>query len=196
MSLSVTRPERTVQFCTNLNLKSAHEDAERALADARRSSAGDARETGAVGVREAAEAVRALEDQMRQHTVVFTLRGWPRKRWAEFEEAHPPREGNQHDRDTGVNVAALDEAISGVMCQSCRESGMSPWPQTIVAVRSLDGADVEFDPRDWSGLADEMTNGQWEDFAVAVLQVNRGVKSAPFSVAASRVIQTSAPSSN
>lgn len=196
MSLSVTRPERTVQFCTNLNLKSAHEDAERALADAHRAALGDARETGSVTVREAAERVRVIEEQMREHTVVFTLRGWPRKRWAEFSEQHPARKDNEGDRQFDVDTSALDEAISGVMCKTCREAGLSPWPRTIVHVRSLDGADIEFDPADFPALADEMTTAQWSEFARAVLEANLGVRSAPFSVAASRAIRTSEPSSN
>lgn len=192
MSLSVTRPERTVEFCTDLGLKSAHEDAERALKETERRQREDPREAS-TAVRDAAEVVRDLESKMRDHTVVFTLRAWPRKRWVEFEEAHPPRKGDEGDRAVGLDTRALDEALSGVMCDSCRKAGMSPWPRTIVSVKSLDGADVEFDPADWQGLADEMTNGQWQDFALAILNANNGVKAAPFSSAASRAIRTSEP---
>ena len=179
MSLTVSRPRRTVEFCTNLNLKAEHEDALRALGDAQRREKVDPREAS-TEVREAAEKIRAIEEQMRGHTVVFTLEAWPRKRWAEFEETHPPREGREDDKTYGLDLSALDDAIAG----------------SIVAVRSLAGEDVDFDAADWAGLADEMTDGQWQDFAVALLNVNRGVKAAPFSVAASRVTQRSEPSSN
>lgn len=177
MSLTVTRPTRTVEFCTNLDLRAQWEDAGRALDAAKRQAAEDPREAS-TAVRDAAEMVRGLEEQMRAHTVVFTLQAWPRKRWVEFEEAHPARQGNETDRTLGLDVSALDEAIGG----------------SIVAVKSLDGKDVDFDPAEWSTLADEMTNGQWEDFATAVLNANRGVKAAPFSVAASRATRSSEPS--
>lgn len=181
MSITVTRPQKQVEFCTVLDLKASHEQAERELADARRAASSDAREVPSSAVAEAAERVRALEDQMRAHTVVFTLQAWPRKRWVEFEETHPPRKGNGNDEALSVNVSALDEVISGA----------------IISVKARDGQDVPFAPAtDWTPLADEMTDGQWQDFALAILQLNRGVKAAPFSVAASRVIQSSERTSN
>lgn len=178
MSLTVTRPTRTVEFCTNLDLQAAHEDALRVMVDAEREQRMDPRESS-TAVRDAAEKVTALEEQMRAHTVVFTLQAWPRKRWAEFEETHPPRKDDETDRTLGIDVSALDEAIAGA----------------IVSVKSLDGKDVAFDAADWPALADEMTSGQWQDFALAVLNANRGVKAAPFSVAASRATRSSEPSS-
>lgn len=183
MSITITRPERVVVFCTNLALKAEHERAVAALEDAQRNAARDAREAGSANVATAAAAVRAIEDEMRGHQIEFTLRGWPRKRWVEFEETHKPRPDHEGDKVLSIDVSSLDEALSS----------KGDWPLTIVAVKAPNGEDVPFDPRrDWNDLADEMTNGQWEDFALAVLQVNRGVKAAPFSVAASRVIPSSA----
>ena len=179
--LTVTRPEKTVEFCTNLGLKSAHEDAVRGLEDAKRAAAADAREVPSVAVRDAAQRIADLEAEMRDHTVTFTLRAWPRKRWAEYEETHPPRKGIANDDALSINVSTLDEVIA----------------PSIVAVKARDGQDVPFEPvTDWVPLADEMTDGQWQEFALAVLQVNRGVKAAPFSAAASRVIQSFERSSN
>src|SRR5665647_2453934 len=167
MSITVTRPRKTVAFCTNLALRSAHEDAVAALVAAQQDASKDPRENPPQGVTQAAAAVRDLEAQMRDHTITFVIEGWPRKRWVEFEEAHRPRKDNDTDKALMIDVSAPD------------------------------GSKVEFDPAtEWVPLADEMTNGQWEEFATAVLIVNRGVKAAPFSEAASRVIRVSEQTSN
>jgi len=183
MSITVTRPRKTVAFCTNLALRSAHEDAVAALVAAQQDASKDPRENPPPVVSQAAAAVRDLEAQMRDHTITFVIEGWPRKRWVEFEEAHRPRKDNDTDKALMIDVSALDV----VLAQS--------W--TIVQVTAPDGSKVEFDPAtEWVPLADEMTNGQWEEFATAVLIVNRGVKAAPFSEAASRVIRVSEQTSN
>ena len=181
MSITFNRPERTVTLCTRLDLQSAHEQAVAALQAAQREQARDPRESSTAVADQAAE-VQRLEAQMRDHEIVFTLRAWPRKRWVEFEETHPPRKDNETDKALTIDVSSLDEALAG--------SGN--WPQTIVAVTSRDGEPVPFEPRtDWSLLADELTNAQWEQFATAVLNVNRGVTAAPFSPLASVVTRRS-----
>lgn len=180
MSITVTRPEKSVALCTNLDMASEHENAMRALKEAQQASQADARETGSQALKEAAERVRAIEAEMRGHTVVFTIRGLRRKAWVEFCESHPPRRDNESDKRIGINVSALDEVIK----------------QSIVAVQDGDGNDVPFSPdSDWVPLADEITNGQWSDFAEAVIAVNHEVRSAPFSQLASAVIRRSAETS-
>lgn len=180
MSITVTRPETTVEFCTNIALRSEHERAVAAVKAAQQAAQADARETGSAAVREAAERVQAIEAEMRGDTVVFTVRGLRRKRWVEFIESNPPREGNAGDKAYGINVSALDEVI----------------PESIVSVVDLNGTPVAFDPAaEWTTLADDMTNGQWSDFANAVISVNHEVRSAPFSQLASAVIRRSGPTS-
>lgn len=181
MSLTVQRARRRVEFCTNLALKADHEAAEAALRDAEREAARDARETGSMAARAAADRVAAIEAEMREHTVVFTLEALRRKEWTEFELAHPPRPDVEGDKAFGIDIASLDEVIA----------------RSIVSVTSLAGAPVDFDAaHDWAALADDMTDGQWQDFALAILNVNRGLKAAPFSAAASRQIRKSEPTSN
>lgn len=178
MSITVQRARTVVRFCTNLALKADHERAVAALDAAQRDS-GPAME--ASSVTEAARAVRELEEQMRAHTIEFTLEARTRKQWVEFEDTHPPREGNDTDRRLDIDVSSLDKVIAA----------------SIVAVTTTGGEPVPFDPAaEWTRLADEMTNGQWEDFALAVLALNRGAKAAPFSKAASSVIRMSERSSN
>ncbi len=185
MSITVTRPEKVVAFCANLGLASEHERAVAALEDERKTAAGDPREVGSEALNAAAQRVRDLEQEMAAHTIAFTLRGLRRKRWVEFLEAHPARPDNAQDKAIGVDVSALDEVIA----------------ESIVSVKTRDGADVPFIPaQEWVDLADEMTNGQWGEFAQAVIDINHQVRSAPFSPLASVVIrrseQTSKPPSD
>jgi hypothetical protein len=177
MPITVTRATRRVEFCQNLALKAEHEAAVAGLAAARQHGATDPREAGGPNrATELAHHIRALEDQMRDATLVFTLQAARNKAWIEWEETHPPRAGNKTDEVLIVDASALDDAIA----------------QAIVSVETLDGDPVDFDPAtEWTALADEMTNGQWQDFALAVLTVNRGVKAAPFSGAASHQIRKS-----
>ena len=176
MSITMTRPTRRIEFCTVADLYSAHEAAVAALADASKRAEQSGMENGGGEKLAAAQRITELEAEMREHTVVFTLEAWPRKRWIEFEESHPARDGHDDDKNLQINVSALDEVIAGA----------------IRSVTSPTGDPVPFDPADWSALADEMTSGQWNDFALAVLQLNRGgVTKAPFSLAASRLIQRS-----
>lgn len=176
MSITVTRPETTVEFCTNIALRSEHERAVAAVKAAQQAAQSDARESGSVAVREAAERVQAIEAEMRSSTLTFTIRGLRRKVWVEFVESNPPREGNAGDKAYGINVSALDSVM----------------PASIVAVVNHDGSPKEFDAEaEWAELADDMTNGQWSDFANAVILVNHEVRSAPFSPLASAVIRRS-----
>lgn len=175
MSLTLTRATKVVPLCVNLSLKAEHDRAVAALQEARNAAAQDAREVS-TEIRDAAAAVQAIEQQMRDHTVRFTLQALPRKRWAEFVAANPPRPGDETDKALDVDVSALDAVIV----------------QAITSVQNRDGSDVPFAPAtDWEPLADEMSTAQWNDFAQAVLALNNGVTSAPFSPAASLVIQRS-----
>lgn len=180
MSITVNRPEKVVAFCTNLALVAQHEAALLAIKDAQQAAQSDAREVGSTAVREAAERAQAIEAEMKQHTVLFTIRGLRRKAWVEFCESNPARKDNEGDKRLGINVSALDAVI----------------PQSIVAVKDGLGNDVPLDPAtEWEPLADEMTNGQWSDFAQAVIDVNHEVRSAPFSHLASAVIRRSGATS-
>lgn len=187
MSLTITRPEKVVRLCTNLGLKSAHESAEAALAAAKRDTANDPREGGHPAVTEAAAEVQRIEAEMAEHTVEFVLRGLPRKVWVEFEESHKPRPENKVDETFTIDISSLDLAFSGLV----EPDGTRH--ESIAAVRSLDGKPVLFVPAtDWMPLADAITSGQWQEFAMTLLAVNRGVKESPFSSAASEVMRRSA----
>lgn len=173
MTLTIKRPETTVEVCTDLSLKARHEQAERALVEARRTQ----KTMASADVRALAEQVRELEQEMAAATVVFTLQAYPHKKWAELEEAHPPRAGVSEDEALSVNTSTFFDAVM---------------PGSIVGVvRKSDGEPVPFDPAtEWVTLADEISNAQFNDFALSVLRVNRGVTGAPFSQTASLVTQS------
>lgn len=173
-SVIVKRPEKGVEFCTDLGLQAEWESASADLARAVKESGADARETGEPKrVRDLKKRVRDLETAMLDSVVVFTLRALPRKRWAELEAAHPPREGHEDDKQYGVNVGTF---IDAVMVE----------PGALVSVTSkVTGDPIDFTAAsDWGPLADEMSNAQWEQFAVPVLLVNRGTVTPGFNRAA------------
>jgi hypothetical protein len=179
MSLTINRATTTVDLCLDLSLKADHERAAAHLDDVRRESAQDQREASSA-VSDAAAAVQDLEAKMKAATLKFTLQAVTRKRWNEFELAHPPREDNESDASIGVDSSALDEIL--------RES--------VTTVTNPAGEVVPFDPAtEWAPLADDMSSAQWNLFALATLALNNGATSAPFSQAASRVIQRSAATS-
>lgn len=177
MSLTIKRPEKVVPLCLDASLQAEWEQAEADLIQARKAPTGD-RMTGNADVTRLAERVRDLESQMLAEVVHFRLRALPRSQWAQILAANPPTD-SADDKAFGANKAAFfDEVI----------------PASVVGVTRGDEP-VEFDPADWSALADEMTDRQWSDFADAVFTLNRGTVSVPFSRAASIVSRASSVSS-
>lgn len=175
MTLTVKRPETRVLFCLDGDLKAAHEaaDAEysaennRRLADPRLASS----------TRSLAQKVTELEDQMRESSVTFLVRGMKRGEWVELTAEHPPREKNTLDSNYGFNIDALMNVAV---------------PKSIAAVENSKGEPLPFDPAtEWEPLADEMTNSQYEEFVVSVIKVNAGRNDVPFSLSAFRMTHNS-----
>lgn len=161
--VTINRPETTVELCTDATLQAAWEQASSALAIAQQDAVKDQRETGEPkALRDAKKAVRDIEAAMHAHMLVFTLRALPRKRFAEIEAEHTPREGDAADEKYGLNLATGIDALFSE-------------PGTIAKVHwKATGETEPFDPADWTALADDMSQGQFEPFALAVLGVNRG----------------------
>lgn len=185
MGITIKRAEGLVEFCTDLALRGEWEQAQAALNESR-ASLSDRWING--DEREAAQAVQALEQQMAESTIVFRLRAVSRKQWQETVAAHPPREDNAADEAMGTNVSSFFDALLG----------QSPDPakgreSTIIAVNEKASGDViVFDPSaDWQTLADDMTDGQYSEFAQKVFELNRGVVARPTSRAASLVMRGS-----
>ena len=182
--LAIKRPEKTIEFCTDLALQAEWEEAGRELAGTTKREGSDARMTGETkAVRDLKKRIQELETAMNDSMVVFTVRALPRKRWVELEAAHAPREDNEADKHYGVNIATFIDAV------------MSE-PGTLVAVASKASGDrVDFSSSDWPALADEMTSGQWQEFALPLLVLNRGTVTPGFNRAAWLKTPTPAPKS-
>lgn len=174
MAITIKRARRAVQLCTDLALFAEYDRAVATL-DAAQKRDGQTINPSAE-TKAAADAVQDIEAQMQASTLTFELEAHRRDAWEAFEAAHPPREGNETDERFGIDLSTLDDVIA----------------TSIVAVTDSSGDPVEFNPFDWTALADEISQAQWQDFALATLAVNRGVKSAPFSQSASRTTRASA----
>ena len=170
MKLTVKRPETTVELCLDGELFAEYEQLEADLKQARQQALADKRMNDpAVGM--ARQLVEVIE-RMRAESVTFTLRGMPRKDWAKLIAENPPRDDNPADKQYGANIEAMMAAAI---------------PASIVAVEK-DGVPVEFDPaKDWAPLADEMTDAQYDEFALKTQSVNRGRQEVPFSQTAYRL---------
>ena len=109
--------------------------------------------------------------------MVFRLEAMNRRDWSKLRTEHPPRKGDDGDKALGFNEETFFDAAV---------------PASITGVTGPDGEDVDWDPESWVAFADEMTNRQYEDFKVAVLELNQfGGSRLPKSVAASLVMARS-----
>lgn len=173
--LNIKRAREVVVLCTDLDLKAEHTRAVAEMERINREVKRDPREVD-TRLRDAAAAVVDVEQRMAGSEVEFVLEALPRKVWAEFVEANPPREGNETDKTFGLNISKLDEPIAA----------------SIVEVRArLAGDPVEFDRDAWVQLADDISDAQWQDFATTTLRLNNGARAVPFSPAASNVMRRS-----
>ena len=175
MALVVKRPETRVPFCLDGDLKAQHEALEARFTAARNRTLGDSRLVDTS--RGLAQKVNDLEEQMKESTVEFLIRGLKRGDWNELVAEHAPRDGHALDKSYGFNFDTLMAAAI---------------PKCITSVENHAGKPLEFDvDAEWEPLAEDMTDSQYEDFAMAVLRVNRGRNEVPFSLSAYRMIQDS-----
>ncbi len=176
MAITIRRARRVVDLVTDLGLQEQYTAALRAMDEAKGDMPYVAMEVGeSAEMRKAAEAVQKIEADMQASTLRFTVEAVDRLRWNEHMAKHPGREDNEADRAQGFDVSSLDEIL----------------PESIKAVHDFDGKPFDFDPRaEWADLSAAMSDGQWSDFAAAVITVNRGTD-APKSKAASLVMRGS-----
>lgn len=179
MALTVKRPEKRVEVCLDGGIVARHEELSAKLETARRQRIMDKRMNDPV--QKLAQEIRDLEEAAQADTVVFVIRALPRKDWQAFEEAHPAREDNEADKTFGVNVETLFDAVLS-----------NEDPATIARVeRKETGEAVEFAPADWVDFAADLTDGQYTEFQLAVLKVNRRGSEVPFSLTAYKETQPS-----
>lgn len=164
-------PERSVPICLAGALTAQHEDLTRKLTHAERMGGGSLE--GNPEARRLADEITALETAMAEHVIEIRLRALPRKRWASLIAAHPARKDdannpvdpNGYNADTFV-AAALRECV----------------------------VEPDLDDELWTILIDErLSDGQYEVLTTAMWELNRAGVNVPFSRAASRIRQASAP---
>lgn len=182
MAITVKRNQGFVEFCADLSLRAEWETATADLAKARQNPSGQMIDTA---ITDGAARVKDLEAQMEDSIYVFQICGLPRRRWDDIGADHTPREGNGNDARLGVNVGTYFDAVAME-------------PGCIIAVTTKkDGKPFDFDPKtDWMPLADEMTNGQYNEFVEKFIELNRGATNVPFSKLASVVTRASEQSSS
>ena len=179
--LGITRPTSTVRLCVDLEVRAEWETLMTRLLKEAGKPEGEML-VGNPDAKRLAQEAEALEKRMEESTVIVEHRALSRKRWAELVKAHPPREDSDQDAQFGVNVetfvdAALAEAITG-------------------ATRATDGTPVEgFTGADWHETADDISNAQWQEFALDFFKLNNGVVTGPTSGTASLVMRSSEKSS-
>ena len=174
MALKIKRARKTVPLVVDLSLAAEHERAANQLQQAQRAAKKEDRENSPA-VKDAAARVVDLEEQMRAETIYVELEAMPRKAWAEFEEANPARPDDKTDEAFGLDLSAMDDAISSM----------------IVAAFDHEDAPADFTGATWADVTEEISQAQWEPFALAVLSLNRKSADAPFSLAASNVTRHS-----
>jgi hypothetical protein len=159
------RPERTVSICLRGDLQAEFEDLERQL-QVEQQRPGDSL-AGNPAVREIAEKMEALRQQMQDSTVVVRLRGLGNPEWRKLVQAHEPREGNDADAMFGYN----EESFFPELVKACL----------------VDVTDAQ-----WDKLYETITAGQFEELNNAALAVSRRKVDVPKSFVASEVLRTPA----
>lgn len=153
------KPERTVPMCLRADLQATWEDLEREFNRADNEITDEVLSSGASSkTAKIALEMEKIRREMEEATVVFRLRAVPRKRWQQIVRANPPGEEIEAEVDEEGFVTALIAAC-------CIEPEMT----------LLQAAD----------LRDAITDGQWQELANVAWQLNKGMTTVPFSLAAS-----------
>ena len=162
-----TRPTRTVTYFHTFDEAAlarieelTAEDRALALAEAReparqRMNDKTARPNPAARRAQIATELDAEREKVKAGAVRITLQGLPRGEYRRVLAAHPPRDGEPHDKEVGYNIDTFGDAL----IQAC-----------ITATTDLGGQPV---PNEWDAWADQMTDGQWEEVFSAALNLNR-----------------------
>jgi hypothetical protein len=176
------RASRVVHVCLDASLAAdlAEADAELAMVrstveDAEKARAGDKRQGGKVPLDpdlqrqlKAAEAkVDAAKDAVAEATVTITVSALPADEFDELLKKHPPRDGNDDDKEFGADREAF--------CDALLLNGA-----TKVTDRDGTLVDIAF-----AELLPELSSGERQLVRNMALEVNQRVASIPFSVAKS-----------
>jgi hypothetical protein len=163
-------PERIVPICFRGDLVAEFQRLERELEEAQ-STKTDSLDSGAGALLERMEAIQA---EMRESTYDVRLRSMPHPDFMALTAKHPPRrndDGAIFAEDEGLRVNTED--FWGPLL---RASIIDPELPTVA---------------DWEEFVEGITDYQYNELAIAALNLNRGAVSVPFSHAASSMKRTS-----
>lgn len=170
--LGTKRLRDTVEFWTDPTALKEYTDALNHLAEVQDAEKRDPRESGSK-VPAAQRKIKDLAKKAEANVAVFVIQAIPRGRYAEIQAEFPAGE------DTDIAPEAVDAVLSE--------------PDAIVSVTNKASGDaIEFTPADWADESAEMSHGQWEPFARAVLLLNQGNPTPDFNWAASLGTKSSA----
>lgn len=161
------RPETTVPLCMRGDLHAVWEQLDRDFDTADKEITDEVTSGGSpVRAVKIAKQMEEIEREMRDSTVIFTMRGMSRSAWKSLTEAYPPIEGVD---EGDVNEEGF---VLAMIATSCVEPAM-----TIAQAERL---------------RDQLTDGQWQELATAAWQLNKSMVGIPFSLAASTRLAISA----
>lgn len=162
------RPERTVRLCLRGDLQVAWDEA-KATFDRLSEEGLAGRLTDGSARRKAAEAMAAIEEQMRGATVEFRLRALPRQQWRALMAEHPFR--------TGEDGKVLPADAMGVNSETFFDA--------LIRVCVVN---PELSDDEWTRLDEVLSDRQFDELANAAWGINRHAVDIPFSSAASRTL--------
>jgi hypothetical protein len=160
----VRLPEKTVPLCLRADLQSEWEDLERQLRQAQQKPGNDSLAGNNGEVRDIAELMESLREQMQEHIVDFKLRALPKKKWSDLHAQHKPR---QEDKDGGLDYNGETFPVAA-LAACCYDPAM-----TVEQAEQL---------------VDTISQGQWDELYLGVFMLNRGRVDVPFSASASGIL--------
>lgn len=169
---SAKLPTRTVPLCLRGDLQAEFEDLDRQLQAANANGEDDETLAGRPEVRELAERVEAVRQQMAEHTAVFRFRGLSARDYSDLTAEHKPTEEQQ--------AKGLD----------------LDWETFPVGLIAACAIDPKMTVEQAERLNRTVSDRQWEDLYQAALACNRQRVDVPFSLSASAITAASAPRSS
>ncbi|GAB3166602.1 hypothetical protein GCM10027059_25800 [Myceligenerans halotolerans] len=158
----IKRARRLVAFYPDLAVAAQIETAESELAAARKKYRASENSTA---VRKATKVVAELKEAAAATVLEVELEALRRKEWAELEASNPPRTDKTADKAFRIN---WDTFVA------------EAWPKCVIAVRYRDSHEpVEVAATEWGPVLEEISDGTYQVFGMALLELNRG-SSDPF----------------
>lgn len=187
-------PECTVPICMRADLTAEHKQLDREL---EKLVDKPVQKLSGDGRGQLKQRLEAIEAEMAAATYPFRFRAMPKPRWRAFVAKYPPRkdpatgEVNEVDAFRGVNVETFFDAL-------VRESCIDPMLDEAGWRKLLGDSPEERARLAADGKQDEIADGVLTDHQLDALSnaawaLNRRDVDIPFSLAASRLNQTSGP---